>query len=329
VQKIKNGEKMHTGGENMLKKKIMILTVFLLLTLFIFPLNAVFSDDAKNKPLDPFGSSEIVDMTDFFEANNNWGEGPNKPYIIEHKQELDELKLQKGNSQEESLDIHKWWGAGIYYHYMPFSPYPPIVWGAYAIHYVNLSLTLGTGEERVLYAPTLIPPKPCPLEITTIYACPPSGDMEYWIAVWDHSADPEGWTAWKSFSQAEAQGYLQEDGDLYYYKGLVWYNDTYSKWDAVFYDFDADEWHIWDEQESNSYDNSFGWDMYEAYYEDEWVDTGYIKSKDVLVLRGWTPAVRNWYYLNSSYGYELDNWGGLSLPHDFVHDYYEWYVGNS
>lgn len=317
-------ELINKGGEKMLRKKaltlsIVLLAVLLLTSIISFPASAAEETNNRLRPADaPFDISKVVDVS------------KTEAFVAEHKQgrlrqlnpprddtPFKQTKEQEQRQQDTILQTeHHWWGADIPQIYDPYPP--PMVWGAFARHYIDPSLTLGTGEVRTLYAPTMKPPAPCPLEAVTIYyAYDTQGHMNRYFGIWNHNEEnPTGWTDVDfTFAELENEGYLSDAG--YYEVSVIWYD---SMWEVYLRNFDTTYMELIYDYANSNYDHS-GWDIYEAYYDTNWPDTPYLKASEIMI---YCPFDGGWFY-NS--GGVLDGWSGFSLYHGWNNLYYEWYAG--
>ena len=115
------------------------------------------------------------------------------------------------------------YGAGI-------SSYTPVSGGYTAVqaaHSIYDGLTFSSAsQDRLLYAPTLLGPNGCPLEVVTAYYRPAnSSSMSRWVGVWDHALTwPGNWgpNGTRNMNDGSMGNYT------YYHStyGLVYYQDA-------------------------------------------------------------------------------------------------------
>lgn len=217
--------------------------------------------------------------------------------------------------------VHKAWGADI--NQITYPPlWQPTIKGALARHYIDESLTLGTDEDRTLYAPTLKPPEPCPLEVATTYRYTSGYGLERYVGIWDHNDEP-GFAIKIYFNELDNDGWLSQDGiGTYYEVGIAW-NSGLGEWVVYLHNFGNSSWPIIYSQEDDNYDHG-GWDFYEGYYETSWPETPYLRAYDIEVFY---VTTQSWSTNTWPVGYVINDWSGFSLEHDFISDYYDWYVG--
>jgi hypothetical protein len=195
--------------------------------------------------------------------------------------------------------------------------------GVYAQHTIDEFLTLP--ENCLLYAPTLRPPDPCPLEVGVKYW----EDDEPFLFVYDHYL---GIFTDVDFTADELRDEhyltLQDTYDVC----IIWQDNT---WGAYLYDYNDNLWDRIYNQDNNKYLYAGGWDTYEVYFDSSWPsDTNYLKASNIMIYtsNGYEPIQWYWDYnwgtWYSGPGYELANWpGGFNVPHGWVNNFYEWWAG--
>lgn len=299
----------------MIKKRVLAMSlVFLLLLIPISTFNAAaYGFPVENRPEEiprpkpPFDPSKIRDVskTEEFTAKHKLGR-------------MNQLDLPRDNPFEPAISQftnHNHWGAGIREGYG--------ILGAYARHYIDDGLELPSDETRILYAPTLRPPDPCPLEAGFAYT---TGGARYFYVYDFYYGDFTD----VDFTVAELENEHYLSSEHYYEVCIVWYDNT---WGVYLLDFSTGYWdRIYDNQ--NSVDNhGDGWDIYEAYYDTTWPNTPYLKASEIMVYL-FDPYYYefywdyNWGWWIFGPGYEITNWpGGFNVPHGWINQYYEWYAG--
>lgn len=192
--------------------------------------------------------------------------------------------------------------------------------GVYAGQEVVIDLELGSGEDRTLYAPTLMCPGGSPLESVTAY--------------WRYSGMASTARAWGCYNHTEGGWevfiYFNDFlGDFVrdYPEGKLYFTEVIKlsgTWHVLLYNFTAESWQDMCNT-ANTFNFTNGWDAWESH---EWntnrPDPFYnIESTNLKVYTG-----TSWYYCDSTYGRELN-----TLPDNFSYDYgwetqfYHWFVG--
>lgn len=190
--------------------------------------------------------------------------------------------------------------------------------GAFARQYVDDGLEL---ENGILYAATLKPPDPCPLEVGFAYKS--TGEKYLYVFDFYYYAFTN-----VDFTIQELRNEHYLSSENYYEVCIVWYDNT---WGAYLRNFSTGYMErIYDNP--NNAEHGDGWDMYEAYFDGSWSDTPYLTSSELMV---YIPDTYGGYFWDYNWGwsifgpgYELSYWpGGLNVPHNWVNQYYEWWVG--
>jgi hypothetical protein len=314
----------------MLKNKTIFLSVMILsLIILIFPINKL-AGEILPKP-------QPVEIPDFSKSED-LREWCAEKYGYKSRDDLDilppkeplvgdtNLKEESSESRSSRATYHKWWGAGIYQvRYAPL--YLPQIKGGLAKHYIHDSLTLGTDEERTLYAPTLKAPNPNPLEVTTAYWYNPYLGLQRFVGIWDWATERMDFEIRIYFDDLDDDGWTATDGvGEYYETAMAWY-PALDEWVVFLHNFDNSSWPIVYSQENDDtiVDHNNGWDIYEVYYDTSWPETPYLRADEIQVFY---VVSQTWAYNSWPSGYVRSYWpGGFSLEHGFYNNYYDWYVG--
>ena len=198
--------------------------------------------------------------------------------------------------------------------------------GVAATQWIDTSYT--APSSVCLYGPTLKCPKPCPLEVSTVY----DGWHDiYMIGVWDFALESNDWAHYLYFD--DAQNYISSyDGRQYY--DVRTCRDGNGDWGVFLYNFGTS---TWDEVYSESNDNWdwFGWDMYEAKWNlgTDWPPTLNIRSSNFQLYVPDLNFGMIWIanYWGNPYTFQNDdNAGALTLNGNYFGFYSscdDWYAG--
>ncbi len=210
-------------------------------------------------------------------------------------------------------DDHKNWGT--------FLPYNPNIYGVRAVQAVYDNIVLNEDGDT-LYAPTMLGPNRCPLELTTCYRRYGSGTYR-WVEVWDFHVGQfvVGYTIDAYFMA----NYVR----LGHYFGAIKYDPVSGRWAAWLFNYSTYTWTVMPWYSSSQDHDTDGWDMWEEYrLDNNWPTLPIIQSKNLNVKIGSTGDL--WKVVTAASGYGND--GGMTLgdapyPYYFVMNYYYWRVG--
>lgn len=222
-------------------------------------------------------------------------------------------------------------------HFYAISPTPSTAQiGAYAGHEVKPSLEIGgtswSDNQRVVYAPTLLTPNNCPLEVVTAY-------VRYWwyfntdrvFGVWDHNRpanDP--WAVYESINQNFIDKYVRTINGRAMYYTQVLRDANSTTWRVYLYNWVSSSW----EQKhavtgTSNVASGMGWDMHERYLKSSCVTVPGIVADGIRTFNGvsWRDAKAS----NGtafSYGTNPYTCGfSLSYPNG-PGEFYYWYCAN-
>jgi hypothetical protein len=295
----------------MFKKTVLVGSmVFVLLFVMLASLNAgafafpnEFRPEGIPLPKAPFDLSETVDVS--------------KEFLAKHELvRINQLDLPHGDPFEQTIlqTSDHWWGAGIREGYG--------VLAVYARHYIDEALELPNDEPRILYAPTLRAPDPCPLEAGFAYHS--SGSKYFYV----YDLYYHNFTLDLTVAELKNEHYLSSE--QYYEVGIAWDGNG---WGVYLRDFSTGQMEGPIRYSSNSVNKGDGWDYYEAYYDGTWPNTAYLKASEIMVYL-FDPYYGyywdyNWGWSIFGTGYEINNWsgGGFNVPHSWINNYYEWWAG--
>jgi|WetSurMetagenome_2_1015567.scaffolds.fasta_scaffold09211_6 hypothetical protein len=184
--------------------------------------------------------------------------------------------------------------------------------GLYA--YQSISTTLTLPNNTTLYAPTMICPNYCSLELVTYYACDNFGDMYRKVAVYNHSTES---FAWSAFTDATfCSKYIRNNA----YSAELLKSGSY--WWALIYNYNNNTWDSLYNYTSQS--NIDSWDMWEEYnMAPNFPSLPSITSQSIEVLLNGT-----WTYISSSYGDEFNGiTSATGYSKGWTAQYYNWYFG--
>jgi hypothetical protein len=179
-----------------------------------------------------------------------------------------------------------------------------------------------------LYAPTLKCPRPCPLEVSTVYD---GWHNVYMIGIWDFSLGSDDWAYYLDFSSAG--NYIStSDGRQYYQVRTC--EDAQGDWGVFLYNFASSSW-VEIYTQSNDNNDLGGWDMYEAKWSlgTDWPATLNVRSSNFqlyvnLAPYGWIWVVNTWAHPFTS----QNDWntGALTANGNYFGFYSsndDWYAG--
>jgi hypothetical protein len=195
------------------------------------------------------------------------------------------------------------------------------IFGVYANQSIYNNINLNESGDN-LFAPTIIGPNQCPLEMTT----------EYKRA---GSTTSRGIRLWK-WNNGQAQGISYLDASPTFmssytrggrYLMEILYVAASQKWRALLYNYDTSMWaSLGPLVPSQTGGQTSGWDIWEEWYiANNWPTLPFILSSNLKVKIG--SAGDTWTYVTPTYGnqgWDLDN---APYPHFFINYYYLWNVG--
>ncbi len=222
--------------------------------------------------------------------------------------------------------------------------------GGFAKQYISPNLNLGStpNEDKTLYAPTMILPQPCPLEVSTRYFYTAYNNLNYGQNVeifdfWEwQCGSGVGWTD-VGFLQTDTT-YVFDVGTSrpYYFVEIQYFSGQ--GWNVYFWNRNQDDWELKYNQ-PNGYSNLLGdvrsvngWDIFEAAqpstgYDSSWAGVNVynpIESASIQVY--WYNEYSYQYQWNAAlwnYGCTVyDSWSStpFSLTHYHANQYDNWVV---
>jgi hypothetical protein len=207
------------------------------------------------------------------------------------------------------LDDHQFWGTKI--------PYNSNIYGVYGYQAVYNSINLNEDGD-VLYAPTMIAPNQCSLELTTGYIRAGTTTYRY-VKLYNHNSG--SFIAEIQIDATFVSNYVRSGQ----YIGELLYDSTSGCWHAYLYNWNTSSWDGlggWISPRSGQTD---GWDAWEEYnLSNNWPTLPEIWSNYLTVKIGTTG--NDWRRVTSTYGnnggYTMTSW----YPHSFINNYYYWHV---
>jgi hypothetical protein len=262
------------------------------------------------------------------------------------KSNIEEVNKRINELNDTVPSGHSAWGTGFSYSYD--------ITAGFAKQYLSPNLNLGStpNEDKVLYAPTITLPQPCPFEVSTRYWYSASSNTNYEelgifdFYVWSQNGYTNGWTnvhismtdstyvfdigTARPYYYVEIQYYSAQDQWIVY----LW-NRVVNNWEVICTENHgySDTWGIhrledgWDFSEfispgDNGYDNSFAG-----------VDISIqspIESNYIMVY--YQQFTSGWAYASSNCGcYNFDSWPWTTTTpfaqsHYFNNQFDDWIV---
>jgi type II secretory pathway pseudopilin PulG len=205
--------------------------------------------------------------------------------------------------------------------------------GVYAAHQVHLNMDIGgtsVGDnQRVVYAPTLLPPNNCAMEVVTAY-------VRYWnyfstdrfFGVYNHKYSSSApWQVAEPMDSTFVSKYVRKYfnyRDQYFTQVNRDGNST--NWRVYLYNFNTSSWEQKCQYNGNTNWHTGGWDMHERYLKSYCMTIPSIEADNIKVCSNGLTFVdaSAWNNNASSSGYS-----GSSCTFNFVNDngpgaYYWW-----
>jgi hypothetical protein len=165
-----------------------------------------------------------------------------------------------------------------------------------------------------LFAPTIIAPNQCPLEISSEYDC--TAGYKRQITIFNF-AD----SSWTAIGGNDVDPYLSGN---YYYIQTIYNFGGDSKWHAELFNFNTGQWESKKDQSPDRNGELKGWDFFEEYHfsESSWPYLGKTFESDLLkVYDG------SWVNCTDTYGeYFYTDLGTAPYSRGYVNNYWHWYV---
>ena len=207
----------------------------------------------------------------------------------------------------------QWFGTNIFYN--------SNIYGVYASQSVYNNITLNESGD-ILYAPTIIGPNQCGLEMTTEYkrtGSTTSRGIRLWQWINAQQAQPIAYVViTPTFISSYVRGgrYLME----------ILYIAASQKWQALLYNFSASRWDsLGPTVPSQTSGQTIGWDIWEEYFLDNnWPTLPSIGSSNLKVKIG--SGGDTWAYVTSTYGNQGWDLVDAPYPHFYINYYYSWMV---
>ncbi len=207
------------------------------------------------------------------------------------------------------LTDHQFWGTKILYN--------STIYGVYGYQAVYNNINLNEDGD-VLYAPTMIAPNQCSLELTTGYIRAGTTTYRY-VKLYNHNSG--SFIAEIEINATFISNYVRSGQ----YIGELLYDTTFGCWHAYLYNWNTLSWDGLGYWVSPRSGQTYGWDAWEEYnLSNNWPTLPEIWFNYLTVKIGTTG--NDWRRVTSTYG----NDGGYTMttyyPHSFIYNYYYWHV---